>query len=54
MEADLALRQQNMQAFLDAHQMALEAHKHAAEMKQKDAESKAKIGKLRQGGKLNK
>jgi hypothetical protein len=54
MEADLAVRQQNLQAWVDAHQMALDAHKHAAEMKQKDAESKAKISQMRKGGALNK
>jgi len=54
MEADLAIRQQNLQAWVDAHQMALDAHKHAAEMKHKDAESKAKISKLRSGGSLAK
>lgn len=54
MEADLAIRQQNLQAWLDAHAMALEASKHAAEQKRADAESQAKVKKLRSGGALNK
>jgi hypothetical protein len=33
LEAELAVRQQNLQAWVDAHQMAMDAHKHAAEMR---------------------
>lgn len=54
MEAELAIRQQNLQAWIDAHQMAMDAHKHAAEMKMRDDESRAKIKTMRSGGALNK
>jgi hypothetical protein len=48
MESDLALRQQNLQAWLDQQQMVLDAHKHAATL-----DSQAKIQKLRNGGRLD-
>lgn len=48
LEADLALRQQNLQVWLDAHEMVLDAHKHHAEM-----QNQAKISKMRNGGSLN-
>jgi hypothetical protein len=48
-EAALAVRQQNLQAFIDQQQMALEAHKHATQL-----ESQQKIAKMRPGGKLDK
>jgi hypothetical protein len=53
-ETQLALRQQNIDAFLQAHEMAIEAHRHAAEQRRAEAESKAKVTSLRKGGKLNK
>lgn len=49
MEASLAVRQQNLQAFIDQQQMLLDAHKHAAQM-----DSQQRIAKMRPGGKLDK
>jgi hypothetical protein len=49
MESDLAVRQQNLQAWLDAQELVLNAHKHAAEQ-----DSKVQIAKFRQGGAINK
>jgi hypothetical protein len=54
MEADLATRQQNLQAWLDAHQMVMDAHQQAHEQRLAESENQAKIKKLRQGGQLNK
>jgi hypothetical protein len=48
MEAAIAVREQNLQAFIDQQQMVLEAHKHAAQL-----DSQQKIAKMRPGGKLN-
>jgi hypothetical protein len=48
-EAALAVRQQNLQAFIDQQQMILEAHKHAAQL-----DSQQKIAKMRPGGSLDK
>ena len=53
-EAELAVRQQNIDAWLQAREMVLQAHAHAAEQKRADNESKAKISSLRRGGALNK
>jgi hypothetical protein len=47
-EAAIAVRQQNLQAFIDQQQMILEAHKHAAQL-----DSQQKIAKMRPGGKLD-
>jgi hypothetical protein len=48
-EAALALREQNLQTWLDHQQMLLEAAKHSAQL-----DNQAKIAKMRPGGKLNK
>jgi hypothetical protein len=48
-EAAIAVRQQNLQAFIDQQQMILEAHKHAAQL-----DSQQKIAKMRPGGSLDK
>lgn len=53
-EAQLAVRQQNLQAWLDAHQMALDAVKQHHEMTLAANENSARIKKLRQGGRLDK
>jgi dihydropteroate synthase len=47
-EAAIAVRQQNLQAFIDQQQMILEAHKHAAQL-----DSQQKIAKMRPGGALD-
>jgi hypothetical protein len=54
MEANLALRQQNLNAWLEAHQMALDAHKQHHEMQMAANENAAKVKSLRRGGALNK
>jgi hypothetical protein len=48
-EAALAVRQQNLQAFIDQQQMILDAHKHAAQL-----DTQQKIAKMRPGGALDK
>ena len=48
-EAAIAVRQQNLQAFIDQQQMVLDAHKHAAQL-----DSQQKIAKMRPGGSLDK
>ena len=48
-EASLAVRQQNLQAFIDQQQMLLDAHKHAASL-----DNQQRIAKMRPGGKLDK
>jgi hypothetical protein len=48
-EAAIAVRQQNLQAFIDQQQMILEAHKHAEQL-----DSQQKIAKMRPGGSLDK
>ena len=52
-EAQLAVRQQNLDAWVAAHEMALEAQKHATDAMHKEAESKSKISKMSKGGKLD-
>jgi hypothetical protein len=47
-EAALALREQNLQTWLDHQQMLLEAAKHSAQL-----DNQAKIAKMRPGGALN-
>lgn len=47
-EAELAIRQQNMQAWLDHQQMLLEADRHAATL-----DNQQKIAKMRPGGRLD-
>jgi hypothetical protein len=49
MEASLAVRQQNLQAFIDQQQMILDAHKHASSL-----DNQARISKMRSGGQLDK
>jgi hypothetical protein len=49
MESQLAVRQQDLQAFLEQQQMVIDAHKHAAEQ-----DAKVQIAKLRPGGAINK
>jgi hypothetical protein len=46
-EAAIAVREQNLQTWLDHQQMILEAHKHAAQL-----DSQQKIAKMRPGGSL--
>lgn len=46
-EAALAVREQNLQAFIDQQQMLLEAHKHATQL-----DNQHRIAKLRPGGSL--
>lgn len=48
-EAALAVRQQNLQSFIDQQQMILEAHKHAASL-----DNQQRIAKMRPGGSLSK
>jgi hypothetical protein len=48
-EAAIAVREQNLQTWLDHQQMILEAHKHAAQL-----DNQAKIAKMRPGGSLAK
>jgi hypothetical protein len=48
-EAAIAVREQNLQTWLDQQQMFLEAHKHAAQL-----DSQQRIAKMRPGGALNK
>ena len=48
-EASLAVREQNLQAFIDQQQMILDAHKHATQL-----DNQQKIAKMRPGGKLDK
>lgn len=47
-ESALAIRQQNLQAFIDQQQMMLEAHKHIATLA-----NQAHIAKMRPGGRLD-
>jgi hypothetical protein len=54
LESQLALRQQNLDAWLQAHEMALKAHQDAQDQKRADNESQAKVKILRKGGALNK
>lgn len=54
MEADLAVRQQNLDMMLQNAQLHMEAQKHAHDMKMKADESKAKVRTLRKGGSLAK
>jgi hypothetical protein len=54
MEADLAVRQQNLDMMLQRMEMQMEAQKHEHDMKLKADESKAKVKTLRRGGALNK
>jgi hypothetical protein len=49
MESQLAIRQQDLQAFLEQQQMVIDAHKHATEQ-----DTKVQIAKLRPGGSLAK
>jgi hypothetical protein len=49
LESQLAVRQQDIQAWLNQQEMALEAHKHAARL-----DNQAKIAKMKPGGALNK
>jgi hypothetical protein len=49
LESQLAVRQQDIQAWLNQQEMALEAHKHAAQL-----DNQAKIAKMRPGGSLAK
>jgi hypothetical protein len=54
MEAELAVRQQNLDMILQRAQMHMEQQKHEHDMKLKAKESDAKVKTLRKGGALNK
>jgi hypothetical protein len=54
LEANLAVRQQNIDTWLQTHQLAMDAARHGQAMAHADAQNEAKINSFKSGGALNK